>query len=351
MELKWNEEKVSLTDVRAWIEKATNSHHVKGPTKIFRSNDWGITAMFQGDQDYVCKIAFLPLFQTSPSIYTFLNSLESPHLPHVIKAENFNGQTWLLFTPFEGEVDSKTDSIDDIVQIARTLALIQNQATHKDYKDIPVYSVADVESECLDFISHVKERYQEDYKQNSQLISKNLSVEQTELELLALEETYTYLRKEIKKACSSLAQYPIPLSLYHLDLHIGNAAKLDNGEMLIFDWEEAVITIPFFSINKLLQNAKRTNMSKNETGKYLTWTENESLVIQTYLQTLNLPIKHEEATKLLDISMSVVPVFYACLSFQFIKQVGWEKSAAGMIAEDILLAFHRFKHLESKGII
>jgi len=348
MELKWDEEKVPLTEVQAWIEKAIDSHDVKGPTKIFRSNDWGITAMFQGDQDYVCKIAFLPLFQTSPSIYTFLNSLESPHLPHVVKAENINGQTWLLFTPFEGKVDNKTYSIDEIVKIARTMALIQNQATQKDYKDIPVYSVADVESECIDFISHVQERYQEDYIQNSQLISENLSLEQTELELLALEETYTYIKKWIKKACRSLAQHPIPLSLYHLDLHMGNSAKLDNGERLIFDWEEAVITIPFFSINKLVQDAKKTNTNNDETGKYLRWTENENIVIQAYVQTLDLPIPYEETAKLMDLSLSIVPIFYASLSFQFIKQVGWEDSAAGMIAEDVLLTFHRFKQLESK---
>ncbi|KGX91876.1 phosphotransferase [Pontibacillus marinus] len=348
MKLKWNEENVSLEEVRGWIQKATNSPHVTGPTEIYRSNDWGITAMFQGDQDYVCKIAFLPLFQTSPGIYTFLNSLESPHVPHTVKAENINGQTWLLFTPFEGKVDNKTYTINDIVKTARTLALLQNQAAQKDEHDIPVNSVEDVEAECLHFISEVQERYQNEYKQNSQLISKNMNVEQIELEWLAQDETYTYLKERIKEACRVLAQYPLPLSLYHLDLHIGNVATLDNGERLIFDWEEAVITIPFFSIHKLLQNAKKTNLDRDETGEtgeYLRWTENESLVIQAYLQALNLPLSYEEAHKLLNISMSIVPIFYAAMSFQFIKQVGWENNAAGMLAEDILLAFHRLKQI------
>jgi aminoglycoside phosphotransferase (APT) family kinase protein len=45
-------------------------------------------------------------------------------------------------------------------------------------------------------------------------------------------------------------------SIDHVDLHGGNAVLAPDGGLTLFDWEEATIGMPMFSLGRLLDDAR-----------------------------------------------------------------------------------------------
>lgn len=63
------------------------------PVKVYRSNDWGVTARFkligikQKEKEVICEIRFLPIFKTSPDIYNLLKKVSGERVPHMLFGE------------------------------------------------------------------------------------------------------------------------------------------------------------------------------------------------------------------------------------------------------------------------
>ncbi|MCP8969976.1 aminoglycoside phosphotransferase family protein [Ectobacillus ponti] len=341
MKQEWQEQKVSLQSVKDWLQRVTGAESIAGPTEIFRSNAWGITAAFHArDREYVCKIGFLPVFQTSPAIYRLLGRLHSVQVPKLVAGETIGDQTWLLFEPFPPALESKK-ALADFQQTAVALAEIQNQAAaliKQEKPDVPLFRVEEVQAACLAFLDRLEAVYQPEWRQNAAQLMEQFHIPEQQLKLLADEATLPRLREQVQQACRVLSHFDCPLSLYHLDLHTGNVV-LTAGGRLIFDWEEAVVTLPFFSLSKLLADA-RTHL---QAGQDARWTAEEQEIIESYLDALHLPYPQEERLCIFNIAMCLAPLLYSRQSLYFLQQVGWADSAAGFLAPDVALAAERFQ--------
>lgn len=54
----------------------------------------------------------------------------------------------------------------------------------------------------------------------------------------------------------------LPYSLDHVDFLPHNAVVQENGRVLIYDWEQAVLSVPFFSLDILLAFAQGFETSR-----------------------------------------------------------------------------------------
>jgi aminoglycoside phosphotransferase (APT) family kinase protein len=59
----------------------------------------------------------------------------------------------------------------------------------------------------------------------------------------------------VSKWAAELEDGGWPLSLDHVDLHPDNAMLRPDGRVLLLDWEEANLSVPFFSLDRLLDDA------------------------------------------------------------------------------------------------
>jgi thiamine kinase-like enzyme len=354
MEVLWNDEKVSKDEVRVWVKSVTSATNIRGPEEIFRSNDWGITAKFYADEkEVVCKIGFLPIFHTSPIIYQLLNGLSIENVPALITAEKKGQQTWMLFETFHGTALKDNLSLHRIKETAKTIASIQNEvAKHlnnsSDYS-IPKIEVCELQKVCFDFLNLLEENYAPIWNTETSKIAKNFQISEENIEMLGKCETYVAMKESVNLICDKLSEKSIPLSLFHLDLHTGNVVTLQNGNQLIYDWEEAIITLPFFTLNKLLPEAANFEDEENNGNSQhlINWTSSESAVIATYLKELKMDV--EEGEVIFDLAMGLAPLIYAKQSLQFIEQVGWKDEAAGFLAYDVIVSLNRMQQLKSKG--
>ena len=71
----------------------------------------------------------------------------------------------------------------------------------------------------------------------------------------------------LKILCSQLAEYKIPQTLVHGDLHLGNVA-LYNDNYLLFDWTDSCISHPFFDMFQLFFAENNTSV-KDLQDEYL----------------------------------------------------------------------------------
>jgi thiamine kinase-like enzyme len=131
----------------------------------------------------------------------------------------------------------------------------------------------------------------------------------------------------------------IPYSIDHVDLHPGNAVRLDNGRILIYDWEEAVVSCPFFSTDKLLDEAFKLDNRDGSTGDGL-WSVSQMAVKEAYISKMKC-LTFSERSEAFDIAMCIAPVKYAYQGTFFIEQVGWFESAPVLIGESIVKVHER----------
>jgi hypothetical protein len=62
------------------------------------------------------------------------------------------------------------------------------------------------------------------------------------------------LAPQLRAMCSALAQYRVPQTLVHGDLHAKNIA-IRNGRYLFFDWTDGCVSHPFFDLVTMLRHA------------------------------------------------------------------------------------------------
>ncbi|MFC7062576.1 phosphotransferase [Halobacillus seohaensis] len=355
-ELIWLNDRVKLEDVREWIQSSVvNVKDVAGPKEIFRANDWGITARFrlfyeQGKEDIVCKIGFLPIFKSSPVIYKLLSESCPDNVPELLDWKYDKEQTWMLFTMFKGELVRDTKTMDSIVNTAKALAEIQVSVSEeiktKEF-DIPTIGIEKIPDLYRSILNDIKDKYIAVWKRESVSLSEqfNLPLEEVkELTDLPLIESYLPL---IEEWSEGLSYREYPNSIYHIDLHTNNAISQFDGNILIFDWEEATISHPFFSLEKLLGDARQfdevgSTRIKSTTG--LSYTPSELVIREAYLKEIPW-YTFDERQRDFDIARCLAPIQYIYLSTYFLNQSGWVKEAPSLIAFDMLKTLKRWKEM------
>ncbi len=296
--------------------------------------EWGVTAQFalpQGDPtEVVFKASFLPIVSHAPLVYGLLADHCPRNVPSVLASEARRSATFALFRVFTGPEVGSLRSLAALTAIARTMARIQVVLAESvdPRKDLlPRTPVPAIPGFFEGLIQDIQRRYLAIWNANGGAMAKRFGVPTDLLERL------TSFRRSVNQWANELAAGGWPETIDHVDLQETNAVVQPDGEILIYDWEEAVISSPFFSLDRLLEDARQFG----EAGEWA--------VRDAYLATVpwNAPVDRRRA---FDLAMCLGPIKTAHESKVFAEARGWKHGHPAMAARYLTRALPRWEAME-----
>ena len=222
-----------FAEASAWIEVAINElgYVQSGPVQQLRN--WSISSLLVAPTTrgklFFKAAASLPLFVNEPALTQTLATLHPDQLPTPLKIDR--DKRWMLMEDFGASTrDALGDAATDYAAIFRAYGQLQREsAEHLD---------ALRDAGCIDRRLNVLAA------QIDPLIA-----DPTTQAVLTPEEyaELITLAPELKARCAKLADYKLPATLLHGDLHPGNITQR-NGVYLFFDWTDAAIGFPFVDL-------------------------------------------------------------------------------------------------------
>jgi len=235
-QLVWPSEHIGLDAATQWVASACKCE-VAAP-EILQIKRWGVTARFGR---VVLKASFTPLFPQVTEIHALLEQIEPEGGPRLLHSELVDGQLWTLFENLQGSTAEEAGTAEALVATARELARVQASAAKLDLAGLPTLDVRRVPSILLE---------------------DDLSDQPAEW-VQWLNDAQPALQDD----AAALAD--IPPSLDHPDMNGGNAIMLDDGRVVLIDWEEATVGCPLFSLDRLLDDARGLNAVEAAMESYL----------------------------------------------------------------------------------
>ena len=264
-EQQWPSHLPDADEAREWITSVLPGHpEVVGPTTIYAAYnsppDVRVTARFQvtGQQtrplsDVVFRANYFPLLASSARVHAFLSRHCRGVVPEVLAWQEVDGGSYLLYRAFEGEIVEKTRSLDALIETARTLAQIQAAvaiAPEQEKADLPRLPVEQIPALFAEMLANIRARYETVWAADDGTLSKWMPFAASEV-LTRLEP----MQAQVEEWSGELASGSWPETIVHGDLHTGNAVVQPNGSVLIYDWDDAVLSHPFLSVERLLVGA------------------------------------------------------------------------------------------------
>jgi len=217
----WPQEfRVEIADAAEWVERA-----VGAPAqfrRVLRHKLWGFTAAFSAAEvNVVLKIAVPPLFPAAHLAHDAAHRAAPEAVPELVRHEERVGQSWTLFRFVDG-VPARSGGGDAVVAVADTVAGIQAKVAQELPVRVPVVPAASVAGLLTD-----------------------------------LDDQPGAIVDELDEQRDTLARWGheldslVPVSLDHVDLHLENVLRTPEGRFVIVDWEEAVVSCPLFSFDRL----------------------------------------------------------------------------------------------------
>jgi len=235
-QLAWPRERIDLDAATQWVASACGCK--VDAAEILQVKRWGVTARFGS---VVLKASFTPMFPQVTQIHALLEQLEPRGGPQLLYSEMVDGQLWTLFENLQGSTAEKVGTVEALGATARELARVQAAVTKLDLVGLPALDVrrvpgilleddlSDVPTESVRWLNDAQPRLQDD--------------------------------------ADALAD--VPASLDHPDMNGSNAILLDDGRVVLIDWEEATVGCPLFSVDRLLSDARELDAVKAVLSAYL----------------------------------------------------------------------------------
>ena len=147
-----------------------------------------------------------------------------------------------------------------------------------------------------------------------------------------------------------------PASIDHVDLRTANAQRLEEGRLLVYDWEEATVSCPFFSLDRLLDEARTLDRPESAEGKgdafaaaanvtvngtALCGGAHEIAVRRAYLE--RLPWRSAaERERGLDLALCLAPIKFAQECKVFTHALAWDCQWSTLTAFCVARALQRW---------
>ncbi|MFI5274774.1 MAG: hypothetical protein ACHQ4H_17220 [Ktedonobacterales bacterium] len=354
----WPEALVPAAAARAWIASVLpGGPHVAGPLQVLQAKSWGAVASFvalgtpanagaaQRGEEVIFKACALPLFAAAPRIAALLARVAPGSVPEVYGWAQRGAQTWTLFHTFEGRSLEELRALEPLLALAQTLARVQVAVAHAPEAErvglprLPVERLPDLFEEVL---RDVRERQMAYWAGPGREMARPFALP---ADLPARLEA---VRPWIAAWTEELRAGPWPETIDHVDLHWDNAVLQPNGEVLIFDWEEATLSAPFFSLDRLLNDARELDL-----GEAAAWslapdaplyTPSERALRDAYLAALpwGTPVERARAFTL---AMALAPIKTAYEGQVFGDALGWGAGSPFGTAWALARALPRWREL------
>ena len=267
-------------------------------------------------------------------------------MPETLSWEEVDGGSYLLYRAFDGETVEQKRSLDALTKTARTLAQIQvataaAPAVEKaSLPHLPVETIPNMFAEMLD---NIRARYTTVWAADDGTLSQWMPFAAFEV-LTRLES----MQEQIEAWSRELASGEWPLSIVHGDLHSGNAVVQADGSILIFDWDDAVLSHPFMSIEPLLVGAWHldTNGGPGPWG-YVVGTPSQAAVRDAYLDALPWGTRAERE-RAFDVAMCLAVVKEMHHEWQWAEIMGWKNGNPEWTAQLISRLWQHVAQIENR---
>lgn len=360
-ERAWPEVLLPADAARAWIASVLPGiPPVVGPLIVHQAKEWGATASFaalggettatgaRGGSEMILKIAALPLFAHAAPLAALLHDAAPDAVPQVIAWEQRGGLSLTLFRPFDGQPVAEAHALPPLLEMARTLARIQAAMAGlppEVTSGLPRMPVARL-PELFEAVERdVRERQMAYWvgTARGRAIARQFALPPD------LPARLEAARPHIAVWAAELAAGPWPETVDHVDLHAENAVVRSDGSILIFDWEEAVLSAPFFSLDRLLNDARELDL-----GEHAAWsaaapgaplyTPSEAALRDAYLSALPWGTPGEQVRGFA-LAMALAPVKAAYEGIAMGKALGWGAGSPFGTAWALARALPRWKAL------
>ena len=323
-----------VAETRQWIASVLPTKpEITGPTKIYSTYnsppDIRVTARFQAtDQqidnlvDVVFRANLFPLLASSARIHAFLSRHCPGLVPDVLACHETDGGTYMLYRAFEGEIASQIRSLDALTATAQTLAQIQAavaNAPNLEKADLPYLPLEQIPVLFAQMLANIRERYGRVWAADDGTLTQWMPFAASEV-LVRLEP----MQAQIETWSQELASGPWPVTIVHGDLHTGNAIVQPDGSLLIFDWDDAVLSHPFLAVERLIVSAWAldTGGGPGPWG-YVDGTVSQSAVRDAYLNAINWGTL-EKRERAFDIALCLAVVKEMHHEWNWAETMGWK---------------------------
>ena len=380
----WPADLLDASEVRGWIATALpdggDRRDVTGPVEIYQVKAWGVTARFvlgppfnnpsrsagaEADvlpaEDVVFKASALPLVSSAPAVSRLLAARAPRHVPRQLAWTRRGTQTGTLFRPFAGRSIGSEPSRAGLEAIARTMARIQDRvatAAPESLSDLPRLPVGRLPALCDDLVADVRDHHLASWRADDGVIARRFGLPDDPLGVLVR------YRSRVRVWAEELQAGGWPDTVDHVDLQTGNAVRLADGAVLIYDWEEATVGCPFFSIDRLLGDARDLDRGTVEVGAddvdrddfalaanlsgeggALAGSPTERAVRAAYLDAVPWRTR-EDRERAFDLALCLSPLKFAHECKAFAVALGHERASPALIAFCLSHAVQRWQSLE-----
>ena len=323
----WPEDRLPLAKIKDWIKtNLPGQPQVNGPTRIYGIKDWGVTACFSvgyssNVETVVFKSPLLPLSFPCGIVYDLLSNHCSGAVPSLLAWTELDGRRWLLFRPFQGERIQNLNSVEALCDLARTYADIQMTIADLPAQlkaSIPCQPVTTLITHYKELLIAVEDRYLDFWRTENGHEVEGGSSSSVLVRLKAC-------RSLVVDWVEELAAGDWPISINHIDLHPNNAVMQPEGKVLIYDWDEAFLGLPFLSLDKLLSAAQEladeAEMFAGVKGKAGQVCDPVSAVRQAYLDSLSCGTVTARE-RAFDLSHLLSPIHRAYADWRWLQAMG-----------------------------
>lgn len=266
------------SEVRAWIASVLRGEGVPaptvaGPVEIYQENGRSVTARFAvADPWWASGVVFHAsprvIYAYTPAVYRLLMPHVPDRVPQLVAWTEHRDQVWTLFRTFAGEKLSTVLSLGALKDLARLMARIQVAVAGlpgDGLGEIPHLPVGRLPALFDEIIADIRDVHLTAWKADGEAVRRRFGLPADPL--IAL----TAYRPHVAAWARELKVGGWPETINHDDLQGDNAVRLHDGRLLLYDWEGATIGCPFFSLDRLLDDARALDRprERSQTGDIL----------------------------------------------------------------------------------
>lgn len=375
----WPADLLDASDVRAWIASALARRAprpmVAGPVEVYQENGWGVTARFavapprisdrpggadpQGSDGVVFSACALPIYAYTPDVYRVLMPRVPGRVPELLASARRGDQIWTLFRRFTGEKISAAPSLGAFEDLARLTARIQASVAglpRAEWGETPHLPVRSLPALFEEILADIRDRHRAAWNADNRAIAGRFGLPADPLDALAA------YRADVTRWARELEAGGWPDTVDHDDLQGDNAARLPDGRLLLYDWEGALVGCPFFSLDRLLDDARALDRPRWEApagdiladiadptygGTALAGSPAERAVRDAYLDAIPWGARGARE-RALDLALCLAPIRAAHVSKFHTLALGREEAFSLLTAVCVARALHRWRSMREK---
>ena len=267
-----------MDDTSGWIDASLAQSNYQKAIALEYIRNWSLSCVLklqtpEGNVYFKESSIHPPLFCNEPKVTRTLATLFPQHIPTIIAADDQHHR--MILEDFGHAVGHK-------------ISFKEKKDIYSLFVNIQIQSIQHQEqlltAGCLDRRLDILQSQIDPLVNAEETLSALSATEMDQLQGLA---------PTLKRLCSQLADYNIPETLVHGDLHLGNVA-LFREHYLFFDWTDSCIAHPFFDLFEFCLSGKKTPLGRL---RYL-WQQNAKQKLQNGY--LNQWQSYESAERLLE---------------------------------------------------